>query len=328
MRKLTVKDVAKEAGVSTATVSRVLNNSGYVSEQVRGQVLAVVKKLNYQPNSIARSLKQEKTRSIGMIVPDMTNSYFMTIARQLQRKCMEIDYHLLIIDSEEDPRKELNAMQVLMEKRVEAIVLAGTGSNQEAIRAMISNGIYILLIDRRIDGITADVVAENNRVAAQEATRLLLLHGHRNIGIIKGPQTIHTAVERYEGVEEAMAQAGLQVQPDYVYEGDYSRESGVKAAHYLLNLPEPPTAIFSSNNEMSYGFYLGMHELGMDLQDIEVVSFGDLDLSPLFHNRLSVVQQNPVEIGEKAGDCIIDRLARNTRERIQIEFTPPIVQKY
>ncbi len=324
MRKLTVKDVAKEAGVSTATVSRVLNNSGYVSEQVRSQVLAVVKKLNYQPNSIARSLKQEKTRSIGMIVPDMTNSYFMTIARQLQRKCMEIDYHLLIIDSEEDPSKELKAMQVLMEKRVEAIVLAGTGGNQETIRAMSNSGIYILLIDRRIEGITADVVAENNRVAAQEATRLLLQHGHRNIGIIKGPQAIHTAVERYAGVREALVQAGLQVQQDYVYEGDYSRESGIKAAHYLLNLPEPPTAIFSSNNEMSYGLYLGMHELGMDLQDIEVVSFGDLDLSPLFHNRLSVVQQNPAEIGEKAGDCIIDRLARNSRERI----TPPIVRKY
>jgi LacI family transcriptional regulator len=310
LNKLTVKDIAREAGVSTATISRVLNNSGYVSEPVRAKVLQAIEKMNYQPNSIARSLKQEKTRSVGIILPDMTNPYFMTIARQIQRKLLNQGYHLLFMDSEEDAGKEREALAFLMEKRIEALILAGTGENRQKIEAVHNAGIHVILIDRKIEGLQVDIIAEDSRHSSEEAIFHLLERGHRHIGIINGPSTVITAIERFEGVAAAYRRFNIQLDTRYIYTGDYSRRSGMDAIRTLMNLSPRPTAIFSANNEMTYGLYLGLHELGHPLDELEVVSFGDLEFSPLFHNRLSVIRQNPLEIGNAAGELALSRLER------------------
>ncbi|WP_274361319.1 LacI family DNA-binding transcriptional regulator [Paenibacillus thermotolerans] len=327
MKKLTVKDIAKEVGVSTATISRVLNNSGYVSEQVREQVLQTVEKLNYQPNSIARSLKQKKSRSVGIVLPDMTNPYFMSIARQIRRKLLTAGYHLLFMDSEEDPVKEKEALDFLMEKRVEALVVAGTGANKEKLEAVHASGIHVVLIDRMIKGLKVDVVAEDSRTVSEEAVAYLLEKGHRHIGIISGPRDVVTARDRYEGAVAAFDKLGVAVDPRYVYEGDFSRRSGMEAIKYLMQQSPCPTAIFSANNEMSYGLYLGLHELGVRTDHIEVLSFGDLEFSPLFQNKLSVIKQNPEQIGDAAGELVLKRLEQSVKEYETRMFTPQLVPK-
>ncbi|MFC5448692.1 LacI family DNA-binding transcriptional regulator [Paenibacillus aestuarii] len=309
MSKLTIKDIAREAGVSTATISRVLNNSGYVSQDVKQQVLEVIRKFNYQPNAIARSLKQEKSRSIGIVLPDMTNPYFMKIARAIQHRCFQEGYHLLFVDTEENPDKEREALDFLTEKRIEALILAGTGANRDQIQAISDSGIHVILIDRRFSNLKLDTVTEDNIYAAKSAIEFLLEKNHQQIGMIHGPQSISTAKERKQGATLALQEAGITLTPELVFEGDYSRESGIAAIRHFCELPERPTAIFSTNNEMTFGIYLGLQEMGIPLDSIEIVSFGNLEFSSLFEHQLTVIMQNPQELGDTAGDLLIRRLS-------------------
>ncbi|MFK7692553.1 LacI family DNA-binding transcriptional regulator [Paenibacillus sp. HJGM_3] len=322
MRKLTIKDVAKVAGVSTATVSRVLNGTGYVSDEVRQQVLSTVQTLNYQPNAIARSLKLDRSRSIGMIVPDMTNPYFTAIAGTLQRKLLSAGYRVLFMDSDENPEKEREALDVLRSSRVDGIVLAGTGGNKEQLRHILGAGIPLVLVDRSITGVGADLVMEDNRSPASDAVTFLLERGHTRIGIVGGPNHIRTANERHGGVVEAFEAAGIPMPSDTVVQGDFTRASGKQAIRSLLSLREPPTAVFSANNEMTFGLYLGMKELGVATDSLEVVSFGDLEFASLFRHRLSVIVQNPELIGETAAEMLLKRLTDETKMRESRIFVP------
>lgn len=327
LKKLTVKDIAKQSGVSTATVSRVLNNTGYVSEQARENVLETIQKLNYQPNLIARSLKQKKTRTVGIILPDMTNPYFMAVARQIQRKLMSEGYHLLMMDSEEDAVKESESLDFLMEKRVEALIIAGTGKNRDKLKMVDSLGIHVILIDRRLEGVKFDVIAEDNRSVSAEAVALLLERGHHRIGVINGPKSVVTAKERFAGVNDAFAASGLTLDERYVYSGDYTKQSGIAAIQHLMKLSPEPTAIFSANNEMTYGLYLGLHEMGIPTDHVEVVSFGDLEFSALFPHKLSVIRQNPYEIGDAAGEQVLKRLKHKRTDYENRIFYPQLIRK-
>jgi LacI family transcriptional regulator len=308
LSKLTIKDIAREAGVSTATISRVLNNSGYVSHDVKQQVLEVIKKNKYQPNAIARSLKQEKSRSVGIVLPDMANPYFMKIARAIQHRCFEEGYHLLFIDTEENPEKEREALDFLSEKRIEALILAGTGANKDQIQAISDSGIHVILVDRRFAGLKLDTVTEDNIYATKSAIAYLLEKKHERIGIIHGPQTISTAKERRQGAIFGLEEAGISLSPELMFEGDYTRDSGIKAIQQFSQLPDRPTAIFSSNNEMTFGIYLGLQELRIPLDSVEVISFGNLEFSSLFQHKLSVIMQSPQELGETVGHLLIRRL--------------------
>lgn len=328
MKKPTVKDVAREAGVSTATVSRVLNGTGYVSEAVRAHVLRVVERLNYRPNSIARDLKKKRTDAIGLVVPDMTNPYFMTIARHIRRKCLAHGYHLLLMDSEEDAEKEGAALDLLSEKRVEAIVLAGTGANRETLDRLRADGTALVLIDRRIEGTEADLVCEDNAGVSARAVAELLDRGHERIGIIAGPNAISTARERLAGAEAALRERGLPPESDLVFPGDFTRNSGRRAARAFMDAAAAPTAVFSCNNEMTYGFYLGLKEAGVDSEAIEVVSFGDLEFSPLFRHRLTVVRQDPAWVGDTAAETVLSRLRNPRAARSEKVLVPAIERKY
>ncbi|KIL38446.1 hypothetical protein SD70_26410 [Gordoniibacillus kamchatkensis] len=325
MTKLTIKDIAKEAGVSTATISRVLNNSGYVSNDIKQHVMEVIRKLNYQPNAIARSLKQEKSRSVGIVLPDMTNPYFMNIARAIQHRCFQEGYHLLFVDTEENPDKEKEALDFLTEKRIEALILAGTGGNREQIQAISGAGIRVILVDRRYSNLKLDTVAEDNIYASKAAIEYLIEKNHRRIGIIGGPQSISTARERRQGAMIGLEEAGIALAPELMVEGDYTRDSGTDALRRLMALPEPPTAIFSANNEMTFGVYLGMQQLGLPLDSIEVVSFGNLEFSSLFRHKLSVIMQNPHDIGEIVGDLLIRRLGGDDSETENQVLVPKLV---
>ncbi|GIP38466.1 LacI family transcriptional regulator [Paenibacillus sp. J31TS4] len=324
MPSLTIKDVAQAAGVSTATVSRVLNASGYVSEQIRSHVQQVMKELNYQPNALARSLKQERTRTVGIVLPDMTNPYFMTMARIVQQRLMENGYHLIYMDSGENPAKELEAIELLLGMRIEALVLAGTGENGELISHIAHSGTSVVLVDRAVDGVLTDSVVEDNAGAAEEAVAYLLgKYGTSGaIALLNGPESISTARERSEGARKAIRRLGMEAREDLVFAGDYTRQSGRDACKYWMTRDEPPQAVFSANNEMTYGFYQGLRELGIPLDAIEVVSFGELDAATLFTNRLSVIYQNPQQIGEAVAELVLKRLEDDARDRERRIFSP------
>lgn len=328
MRNVTIKEVAQVAGVSTATISRVLNKSGYVSEDVRYRVLQTVRQLNYRPNAVARNLKRERTHCVGMILPDMRNPYFMRLAREVQALLSVRNYHILYTDSGADAARERRSINFMLENRIEALIFAGMGENADKLREVQDRGVPLILVDRRVGGVHCDIISEDNKEAAERAVKLLIDKGHRKIGILCGPKGISTAEERREGVETALLRAGLNPAEMFWYSGDFSRSSGREAVRQMTRLLEPPTAVFSANNEMTFGLYLGLKELGQPLDFWEVASYGELEFAPLFASRLAVVKQNPEALGRTAAEMVLERIGgsnRELRQPEQIMLTPDIV---
>ncbi|WP_308635254.1 LacI family DNA-binding transcriptional regulator [Paenibacillus silvisoli] len=316
MSKATIKQVASEAEVSTATVSRVLNDSGFVSEEVKNRVLEAVKRLNYQPSAIARSLKQDKTFTIGVIVPDISNPYFMGISRGIEDVVGPEGFQLTFCSSDENPKKESQLLQLMQEKRVDAVVLATSGDNDPILERLSSSGIPIVLIDRKLKstetGSKLDQVTEDNIDGASRLTRKLLEAGHVSIGVVNGPSRVSTGRERYAGVLKAMKEFGLEPNP-LIYNGDFSVEDGIRAVRKFLAADQRPTAIVSLNNRMSLGVLLEIVRSGLKIpDDIAVASFGEVEAGALLKNPgLYYIDQRPYEMGQKAGEILLGRIRKD-----------------
>jgi LacI family transcriptional regulator len=323
-----VKDVAMEANVSTATVSRVLNESGFVSENIKQRVFLAVKKLNYQPNAIARSLKQDKTNTIGVVIPDISNPYYMTISKGIEDIVQQKGFNLIFCSSDENPKKEEKLLQLLFEQRVDAIVLATSGGSEERVSKINQAGVPIVLVDRtfEIEGQKLDSVTENNIESTYELTSYLLKQGHRSIGLVNGLLNVSTGKERYEGFKKAIKEYGIEEDTKYIFNGSFTQESGIKAVDYFLNFSQKPSAILSLNNIMTFGVLLELTRRGYSVpEDIVVASFGDLEAAQLLKSPgiISVVHK-PYEMGERVGDILLNRLNNKLGPFTEI-FKPKLV---
>lgn len=316
MSKSTIKQVAAEANVSTATVSRVLNESGFVSQEVKERVFTAIAKLNYQPSAIARSLKQDKTFMIGVIVPDISNPYFMGISRGIEDTVGQEGFQLMFCSSDENPDKEGRLVQLLNEKRVDAIVLATAGGNSEALNRMMEGGLPIVLIDRKLEqsdnSPIFDLVAEDNAEGAYLLTQSLLQDGHTTIGVVNGISRVSTGRERFEGVMRAMREYGVENKP-LVFNGDFSTEGGIHAVRQFLQAVEKPTAIVSLNNRMTFGVLLELIRSGLRIpDDMALASFGEVEAGQLLKQPgLYYVDQQPYEMGKRAGEILLQRIRKD-----------------
>jgi LacI family transcriptional regulator len=314
MSKATIKQVAAEAGVSTATISRVLNSSGYVSNEVKERVMIAVQKLHYQPNAIARSLKQDKSFTIGVVLPDISNPFFMTICRGLEDVVQEQGYHLLFCSSDENPDKEEQLLHLMAEKRVDAIVLATTGGNEELIIRLAASGIRFILVDRSLELplLVADLVAEDDVYGAYELTKQLIAAGHSVIGVINGCMGVSTGKDRFIGYLQAVHEAGMEHHQPYGFDGKFTESGGREAVRYFLQMAAPPTALLSFNNKMTFGALLELTESGYDIPgDIAIASYGEVEAARLLkRSGIVYVDQKPYELGVKAGRTILQRLEK------------------
>lgn len=327
MNNTTIKDIAKELNISTATVSRVLNNSGYASKQVKERVLEAAKKLNYQPNAIARSLKKHQTNTIGIVIPDISNPFFMKISRGIEDIVLPKGYNLIFASGDENPKKEKKMLQVLFEKRVDAIVIATSGDNEESIRKIKNAGVPVILVDRKIkNDCELDYVVEDNIEGAYQLTKYLLQQGHIRIGVVNGSQEVSTGYERFEGYNKAMAEHGVLSAPELIYDGVFTTEGGFKAAEYFLNLPEMPTAILSFNNVMTFGVLLKLAESGIaNFEDLIIASYGENDPAQLIQKpKIISVKQSPYDMGVRVGEILLDRLVNNDETTVFETITPTI----
>jgi len=221
-----IKQVAREAGVSTATVSRVLNGSGYASREAREKVLQAIERLNYRPNAIARSLKQDKTYTIGILVPDISNPYFMRMSKGIEDVVRGEGYHLIFASTDEDPDKEAHLLELFSEQRVDVIVLAASSSTDALLTELAGSGIHVILADRRLPGIgrKLDTFLEDNAAASRQLTERLIHDGHKRIAVIHGGYRISTSAERLEGYRAAMEDYGLSVDERYLFDGRFAEE--------------------------------------------------------------------------------------------------------
>lgn len=321
----TLKDVADLAGVSTATVSRVLTGTVYVSEETRQNVLKCVQELNYKPNALARSLRRSRSQTIGILVPDISNPYFMTIIKAIEERMLPHGFHILVASSNEDWGREKTLFQIFVEKRVDGIVLASANREPSSeVSECIVEGLPMVAVDRLLDGAGIDMVVEENLLSSSRLVGHLMQMGHEEIALISSVPSVSTAYQRIQGYERAHADRGLQVDPSRVYLGDFSHESGYELGRqFLMERTAATTAVFCGNNFVAAGFLMAAREVGVSIpDDISVVSFGRLPLSELIMPHLTSLVQCPEEIGEHAADRLLARIVNQIRVPPCIEVMP------
>ena len=307
----TLKDVALCAGVSIATVSRVLGGNYPVTERTRQRVLKAIEELDYHPDGVARSLRSAKTYILGILVPDLANPYFMQLVRAVEETVAAFGYHLLVASSNENGQQETDLLRIFVEQRVDGVVMAPATLEPNAVlTSLAERHTPVVLVDRRISGMALDSVREEGRAASEKLVHYVISQGHRKIGLVVRRGRITSAVEREEGFRKAMVASDLAVQEDLVIRGEYDRETGYRAGKQFLTMGEDtPTAVFCANNLITLGLMHAIYEVGQRVpDDVSVVSFGDPFEARFISPQITAVVQNPVEVGIHAARILLRKL--------------------
>jgi LacI family transcriptional regulator len=307
-------DVARLANVSVATVSAVINGKNGVSAKFTKQVKEAMANLDYHPDLIARSLKTGRTNTIGMIVPDVTNPFHTEVMRGVEDEARLNGYSPLLCNSNEDPERERQLLDTLFSQRVDGVLLAASDSSA-AYDRLTRRRFPIVFIDRVPAGHTKRAVVTDNVGAAYDATKYLIDIGHKRIAILAGHIHISTGFDRVEGYRKAMQEAHLLVREDYFQRGDFQMESGYRCGLQLLQLPDPPTAIFSCNNKMTLGLMRALAELQVSCPErVSVLSFDDFEWAASFSPKLTTVAQSTHEMGKQAMRMLLRIMAPNRED--------------
>jgi DNA-binding LacI/PurR family transcriptional regulator len=309
MRKITIQDISKVAGTSPSTVSRVLTGSAIVSPEKRDAVQDAIRKLNYRPSHIARSLKTRVTYSVGLLLNDITNPYYSAIARGVEDEAHRQGYSLILCNTSEDPERERLYLEVLQDKHVDGVILGSTDASPDRLLE-ISLRMPIIQVDRVLSEIKSDAVVVDNFKGSYEAARFLIARGHREIGIVRWRRSISTLAEREAGVRQALADAGIS--PDALAlveaEGLTSSASRVAVLDHLYS-PQRPTALIALNNQLGLGVLAACQQVGVRIpNDLALIVFDDLDLFSFFQPPITVVEQPTYQIGERAMQLLLARL--------------------
>lgn len=308
VKPLTMVDVARLARVSVATVSAVVNGKGRVSEERQTRVRDAMAALDYHPDHIARSLKIGKTHVIGMVVPDISNLFFLEVVQGLETEALQHGYSLILCNSGGSPQRERAQLSTLFSRRVDGVVLACTDSSS-AYDGLIRRRFPLVFIDRVPVGFTGGAVVSDNVQGAYAATRHLIDLGHTRIAIIAGDLRLSSGLDRVEGFRKAMQAAHLLVREEYFSRGDFQIESGYRCGQELLRLAEPPTAILSCNNKMTLGLMRAASELRVPCPGrVSVLGFDDFEWAANFSPRLTTVAQPTLDIGRQAMKMLLGKL--------------------
>ncbi len=320
----TISDVAKRAGVSTMTVSRVINNSGYISQETRERVEQAVAELGYVPNALARSLRFKQTKTLALVLTDIANPFFTTIARGVEDTASEHGFSVMFCNTDESQDEEVEYLNVLLQKQVDGVLLVPACSSPESIAMIQDRGVPVVLLDRRVRGAQVDVVHGDSEGGAYQLTRHLLELGHRRIALLSGPENVSTAADRVAGYCRALCEAGLQPDRNLMYHMQFSQDAGYQMAMQALAQSPQPTALFAGNNFIAIGALRAVHENGLRIpQDISIVVFDDLPASLVMEAFLTVVDQSPYDLGQRATELLLNRLAGEGPEEPQ-EIVLPV----
>ncbi len=321
----TIRDVARAAGVSVATVSHVINGTRPVAPETAARVRRTMEALDYHPNAVAQSLRTRKTHAIGAVVSDITNPFFATLVRGAEDAAIEAGYSLIVCNSDESAEKEDRYVRLLRRRQMDGLLISPVGDgSSRVIQDLPRWRVPFVFIDRRAKGIEADAVLSDNIDGAYQATKHLIERGHRRIGIILGIKGATTTEERLAGYRRALDEAGIPFSDGLAVYGGYRVEGGQRATEEFLSLSEPPTAIFSTNNLMTVGVLKTLAQRKIVVpQAMAVVSFDDLDLGELFQPPLTAVTQNPYEIGRIAMGILLARFGDEERGAVE-EIRVPV----
>ena len=318
--RVTIKDIAKHAGVSTATVSYVINRTKYVSPELTERVQNAIEHLGYRPNRIARSLRIQNTTTVGLIISDIQNTFFTSLVRAVEDVAYEHNHSIVLCNTDETVEKEDLYIDLMLAEQVAGVIISPARETENSIHRLIQANIPVVAVDRRIPDLDVDTVLIDNVSAACEIVSHLIEDGHRRIGALVGPSDITTGRERYQGFVMALATHHLPLLPELVRIGLPRESFGYRATMELLNLPEPPTALFLGNAYLALGSLKAIHQQELRIpEEIALVAFDEMEWTSLVKPGLTVVAQPIYELGKVAADLLFERLENNDlppRERI------------
>ena len=323
-----LKDVARHAGVSASTVSRVLTNSPLVNADTRDRVRQAMDALEYRPNRVARRLRGDTAQAslIGLVVPDIQNPFFAEVARGVERAAQESGYMVFVGNSDEDEVVEARYLELMRAERVDGIILPASSDNAKAVTALARGGLPVVCVDRRLPRAALDTVVADNVEGAYAAVAHLLHIGHRRVGFIGGRPQLSTTQERLEGYRRALADRGIAIDDTLVRAGDSRASGGCAMTAELLALAHPPTALLVGNNLMTLGALETIHAAGLRIpDDVAVVGYDDMPWATAFNPPLTAVRQPGRELGRRAAELLLARIDDPSRSTTLVTLKPELV---
>ncbi|PQJ66714.1 HTH-type transcriptional repressor PurR [Photobacterium angustum] len=325
----TIKDVARMAGVSTTTVSHVINKTRFVAEATQQKVLAAVDELNYAPSAVARSLKCNTTRTIGMLVTKSTNPFFAEVVHGVEEYCYGAGYTLILCNTEGNLEKQRDYLRMLSEKRVDGLLVMCSDLDQMLLDLLErKNDLPMVIMDWGPESPHTDNILDNAENGGYIATKHFIENGHKKIGCLSGQVDKSTCQERLKGFRKAMAEADLTVNDDWLLDGDFECESAVEAAQKFIAMEDRPTAIFCFNDIMAMALISTFEQAGLRVpDDISIIGYDNIDLAPYFAPPLTTIHQPKRRLGKKAIEILLERVKDKNHERQTFEMTPKLVER-
>ncbi|EJL6538497.1 substrate-binding domain-containing protein [Vibrio cholerae] len=321
----TMKDIARLAGVSTSTVSHVINKSRFVSDEIAERVNNAAQQLNYAPSALARSLKMNRTKTIGMLVTTSTNPFFGEVVKGVERSCYHQGYNLILCNTEGDNQRMKASINTLLQKRVDGLLLMCSTLEGERLDVFDRYpDIPIVVMDWGPILFASDKIQDNSLQGGYMAAKHLIESGHKEIGCITGPLIRHQAQMRYEGYKRALAEAGIAINPDWIVESDFECEGGYQAFEKLYQRGKLPSALFVSNDMMAMGVIQAASQRGLRVpDDLSLIGYDDVHIAKFMTPALTTIHQPKYRLGKAAVDTLLYRLENpdTTAQVVQLEPT-------
>ncbi|RKD21409.1 transcriptional regulator, LacI family [Caminicella sporogenes DSM 14501] len=311
--KITIKDIARIAGVSTATVSKILNKKDQnISETTRNRVLEIIKKYGYVPNRVASSLVTKRTNTLGLIIPDIVNPFFPELARGAEDKANERGYNLILCNSDNNVQKEEIYVDMLKEKMVDGIIFTASSRRTDKFKKLTSFQVPVITVDREIEGLkTHGIITVNNVKGAYDAVKYLLNRGYKKILHLTGPMTSKPTRDRYEGYCRALIDEGFEIEDCLVCEGDYSSDWGYEGILRALKRDIKFDSVFCGNDLIAIGAIKALKVKGFDIpREVGVIGFDDIYMAKMIDPDLTTIKQPNYEMGYKAAELLIDMIEK------------------
>lgn len=325
----TMKDIAKLAGVSTSTVSHVINKTRFVSEEIAERVNSAAKELNYAPSALARSLKMNRTQTIGMLMTTSTNPFFGEVVKGVERSCYHNGYNLIPCNTEGDSERMKSSIDTLLQKRVDGLILMCTTIAGERIDIFERYpDIPVVVMDWGPVLYASDKIQDNSFQGGYLAAKHLIEAGHREIGCITGPLNQYQAKMRYAGYKRALTEHQLAINTDWIEESDFSCEGGRNAFLRMLEKDALPTALFACNDMMAMGVVNAAHELALNIpQDLSLVGYDDIHIAQFMTPPLTTIHQPKYRLGKTAVEALLARLEDKNLAPQVVQLEPVLVER-
>ena len=327
--KVTIYDVAKEANVSIATVSNVINKKGRIGEKTRKRVHEAMEKLNYEPNMLASALTGKQTKTIGLIIPDLANPFFSELARSIEDRAHELGYNIVICSTDYQEEKENKYISLLKQKRVDGFILASGFENLERVQELMEEDIPVVIVARDYPNFSINTVALDDYIGGYQAANHLIQLGHKNIGFIA--LDVYSNRERIRGFKDALKEHHIELRNDLHFIEDKKQslvQAGKTSAETYLQSAEIPTAIFACNDLLAIGAIQVIRDAGLNIpEDISIVGFDNTNIATIVDPPLTTMSQPIQRMGREVMDLIISIFKGERDDEVRITLVPELVKR-